>query len=159
MSDGSRDPSPSAEERKTKEAEDKKREEEEQATLPYKWTQTLEEADVNVPIPGNLKSRDLVVELKKQHLKVQVKGQEAIIDVRTISHTLILLYTRWQPAATSALRSLTLFTGRFPTSHSGRRLNLDSHHTCGLLQRNRYQPRQSGWLQLVASYRHHRTQN
>lgn len=87
MSDESRDPSPSAEERKKKDVEDKIREEEEQAKLPYKWTQTLEEADVNVPIAGNLKSRDLIVELKKQHLKVQVKGQEAIIDVRIISST------------------------------------------------------------------------
>ena len=77
----SRDNSPTPSERKKKDEEDRKREEEEQSKLPYKWTQTLTEADVNVPIPGNLKSRDLVVDLKKTHLKVQVKGQEPIIDV------------------------------------------------------------------------------
>lgn len=81
MSDESREPSPSAEERKKKDEDDRKREEEEQAKLPYKWTQTLNEADVNVSIPGNLKARDLIVELKKNHLKVQVKGQDPIIDV------------------------------------------------------------------------------
>ena len=79
----SRDSSPTPSERKKKDQEDRKREEEEQSKLPYKWTQTLTEADVNVPIPGNLKSRDLIVELKKTHLKVQIKGQDPIIDVRT----------------------------------------------------------------------------
>lgn len=62
-------------------ADDKEREE--QAKLPYKWSQTLNEAEISVPIPGNLKSRDLIVDLKKTHLKVQVKGQDPIIDVRT----------------------------------------------------------------------------
>ena len=80
MSERASSPTPS--ERARKDAEDRKREEEEQAKLPYKWTQTLEEADVNVPIPGNLKARDLVVELKKTHIKVAIKGQEPIIAVR-----------------------------------------------------------------------------
>ena len=78
----SRPNSPTPSERKKKDEEDRKREEEEQSTLPYKWTQTLTEADVNVPIPGNLKARDLVVDVKKTHLKVQIKGQDSIIDVR-----------------------------------------------------------------------------
>lgn len=64
-------------------ADDK--EKEEQAKLPYKWTQTLTEAEVNIPIPGNLKARDLIVDLKKTHLKVQVKGQEPIIDVEVLA--------------------------------------------------------------------------
>lgn len=76
-----RESSPTPSERARKDAEDRKREEEEQAKLPYKWTQTLEEADVIVPIPGNLKARDLVVELKKTHIKVGIKGQGPIIDV------------------------------------------------------------------------------
>ncbi|KIX96120.1 uncharacterized protein Z520_08375 [Fonsecaea multimorphosa CBS 102226] len=75
-----RTPSPTPSERARKDAEDRQREEEEQAKLPYKWTQTLEEAEVSVPIAGNLKARDLVVELKKSHIKVAVKGQEPIID-------------------------------------------------------------------------------
>lgn len=82
MSDA-RESSPSPEERKKQDEEARKREEEEQATLPYKWTQTLNEAEVSVPIPGNLKARDLVIELKKTHLKVQIKGQEPMIDVST----------------------------------------------------------------------------
>lgn len=79
-----RESSPTPSERARKDAEDRQREEEEQSKLPYRWTQTLEEADVNVPIPGNLKARDLIVELKKTHIKVAIKGQEPIIDVRTV---------------------------------------------------------------------------
>ncbi|KIW98896.1 uncharacterized protein Z519_00559 [Cladophialophora bantiana CBS 173.52] len=75
-----RAPSPTPSERARKDAEDRKREEEEQAKLPYKWTQTLEEAEISVPIPGNLKARDLIVELKKTHIRVAIKGQEPIID-------------------------------------------------------------------------------
>ncbi|KAI1081888.1 nuclear movement protein [Whalleya microplaca] len=52
----------------------------EQAALPYRWTQTIGDLDVTITVPGNLKARDLVVELKRQKLKAGVKGQEPIID-------------------------------------------------------------------------------
>ena len=80
MSD-SREHSPSAEERRKKDEADRKREEEEQSKLPYKWTQTLNEAEVSVSIPGNLRAKDLVVDLNKTHLKVQIRGQDPVIDV------------------------------------------------------------------------------
>jgi hypothetical protein len=47
--------SPTASERERKDAEDRIREEEEQAKLLYKWTQSLREADVTVPIAANYK--------------------------------------------------------------------------------------------------------
>ena len=75
-----RDKSPTPSEREKLDAEAKAKEDEEQAKLPYKWSQTLSEAEVSVPIPGNLKSRDLIVDLKKSHIKVQIKGQDPIID-------------------------------------------------------------------------------
>lgn len=86
MASKDRSPSPTPSERDRKDAEDRKREEEEQSKLPYKWTQTLTEADVTIPIAANLKSRDLIVELKKSHIKVQIKGQEPIIDVCILIH-------------------------------------------------------------------------
>jgi HSP20 family molecular chaperone IbpA len=55
----------------------------EQAALPYKWTQTIGELDVTTEVPGNLKSRDLVVEIKKTKLVVGIKGQAPIITVRS----------------------------------------------------------------------------
>ncbi|KAE8658574.1 Nuclear migration protein nudC [Hibiscus syriacus] len=46
----------------------------------YSWTQTLQEVTVNVPVPGGTKSRFVVCEIKKNHLKVGLKGQPPIID-------------------------------------------------------------------------------
>ncbi|GFS80921.1 nuclear migration protein nudC [Nephila pilipes] len=48
----------------------------------YKWTQTLSEIELKVPIPANfkVKARDLVVNLEKKHLKVGLKGHTPIID-------------------------------------------------------------------------------
>lgn len=80
MSSSNRDESPTPSERERLDKEAKAREEEEQSKLPYKWTQTLNEAEVTVPIPGNLKSKDLIVDLKKSRIKVSVKGRSPIID-------------------------------------------------------------------------------
>ncbi|GLT75150.1 hypothetical protein SLA2020_468970 [Shorea laevis] len=46
----------------------------------YSWTQTLQEVTVNVPIPKGTKSRSVVCDIKKNHLKVGLKGQPPIID-------------------------------------------------------------------------------
>ena len=74
--------SPTPEEREKKDAEAKAREEEEQSKLPYKWTQTIGDLDITVPVPGNLKGKDFNVVLSKTKLKVGVKGQEPILEVR-----------------------------------------------------------------------------
>merc|ERR1711997_1039127 len=47
----------------------------------YKWTQTLEEIDLRVPLPMALKGKDLIVDIGKKYLKVAIKGKtESIID-------------------------------------------------------------------------------
>ncbi|KAJ7959336.1 protein BOBBER 1-like [Quillaja saponaria] len=46
----------------------------------YSWTQSLQEVTVNIPVPNGIKSRFVVCEIKKNHLKVGVKGQPPIID-------------------------------------------------------------------------------
>ncbi|TVY88336.1 Nuclear movement protein [Lachnellula willkommii] len=63
------------------EAAAKAKEAEEQAALPYKWTQTIGDLDITLEVPGNLKGRDLKVEIKKKSLVLGVKGQEPIISV------------------------------------------------------------------------------
>lgn len=62
----------------------------------YKWTQTLEEIDLRIPIntPLKLKSKDIVVELKKKHLKVGIKGQAPIIDGE-LEHEIKLEESTW----------------------------------------------------------------
>jgi hypothetical protein len=79
--------SPPPEERAKLDAEAKAREDAEQAALPYKWTQTIQDLDVTIAVDGKYKGRDLDVKITKTHLRVAVKGQEPIIDVRT--HTLV----------------------------------------------------------------------
>lgn len=75
--------SPTPEEREKKDKEARAKEAEEQAKLPYKWTQTIQDLDITISVPSNLRGKDIVVEMKKKSLKVGVKGQEPIIDVRT----------------------------------------------------------------------------
>ena len=73
--------SPSPEDRAQKDKELKAREAEEQARLPYKWTQQIGDLDLTIPVAGNIKGRDIEVVLTKTKLKAALKGQEPIIDV------------------------------------------------------------------------------
>ena len=77
-----RSSSPTPSEREKQDAERKAKEDAEQAQLPYKWTQTIGDLDITAPVPSNLKGRDFIVEFTKTTLKVAVKGQEPIINVR-----------------------------------------------------------------------------
>lgn len=60
----------------------------EQAALPYRWHQTIGDLDVSVPVPKGTRARDLIVEIKKHRLKVGLKGQVPIIDVRILPCTI-----------------------------------------------------------------------
>jgi HSP20 family molecular chaperone IbpA len=73
------------EKREQEEKERKAKEDAEQAALPYKWTQTIGDADVTVQVPGNIRGRDLDVVLTKTKIKVALKGQPPVIDVRYCS--------------------------------------------------------------------------
>ncbi|KAG5342138.1 hypothetical protein C0989_005319 [Termitomyces sp. Mn162] len=70
----------SKEEREARDQADRAREQEEQAALPYKWTQLLGEVDITVPVPNGTKARDLVVAISKKKLSVGLKGKEKILD-------------------------------------------------------------------------------
>lgn len=90
--------------REHEERERKAREAAEQAQLPYKWTQTIRDVDVTVPVSGSLKGRDLDVVLAKDRIKVAVKGQEAILEV-------FLTYT---PIYTERRQDGNMQKGTFP---------------------------------------------
>jgi CS domain len=72
-------PTPSERERTEKEA--KAKEEAEQAALPYKWTQTIQDVDIVVPIDTKYRGKDLDVKIGKNTLRVAIKGGEVFIDV------------------------------------------------------------------------------
>ncbi|KAL3574801.1 hypothetical protein D5086_022902 [Populus alba] len=46
----------------------------------YSWTQTLQEVNIQVPVPSGTKSRFVVCDIKKNHLKVGLKGLPPIIE-------------------------------------------------------------------------------
>lgn len=46
----------------------------------YQFSQTLSDVVINVFIPAHVKGKDLIVEYTPKHLKVQIKGQDPIID-------------------------------------------------------------------------------
>ncbi|MED6195618.1 hypothetical protein PIB30_039591 [Stylosanthes scabra] len=78
------------EEKEEKSAKDTKKQESAATIVPnkgngmdlekYSWTQTLQEVTVNVPVPTGTKSRFVICEIKKNHIKVGLKGQPPIIE-------------------------------------------------------------------------------
>lgn len=76
-----RSSSPTPEERRKADEELKVKEAAEQALLPYKWTQTIKDVDITVPVSASLRGKDLDVVITKTKLKVAIKGQSPIIDV------------------------------------------------------------------------------
>ncbi|KAM1029662.1 hypothetical protein ACFX2A_043148 [Malus domestica] len=81
---------PKAEVKKEETVEEGKKEEESSLRVPnkgngldlekYSWTQSLQEVNVVIPVPTGTKSRFVVCEIKKNHLKFGLKGQPPIID-------------------------------------------------------------------------------
>ncbi|KAL8962815.1 MAG: hypothetical protein Q9183_005096, partial [Haloplaca sp. 2 TL-2023] len=86
--------SPTPSERERKDAEARAREKEEQAKLPYKWTQTIKDLDVAVPVVGNLRGKDIEVVMTKTKLKIGVKGQDAAID-GDLTHAILVDESTW----------------------------------------------------------------
>ncbi|POY75365.1 hypothetical protein BMF94_1595 [Rhodotorula taiwanensis] len=56
------------------------REQREQAALPYRWRQTLQDLTLSVPVPSGTRSKQLDVVIRKQYIKVGVKGEPAVIE-------------------------------------------------------------------------------
>ncbi|KAF3910772.1 hypothetical protein ABW20_dc0101079 [Dactylellina cionopaga] len=76
MSTSTAPPDPTPEELKAA----REKEAAEQAALPYKWKQTLEEVNVSVQVPEGIRAKDLVVEIKLTSLKVGLKGSDPIMQ-------------------------------------------------------------------------------
>lgn len=80
MASTERAPSPTPSERARLDTAALEKEKAEQAALPYKWTQTISDLDITVPIAANLRARDLVITLKSKHISVAVKGSSPILS-------------------------------------------------------------------------------
>ena len=139
--------SPTPAEREKKDKEDRAREAEEQAKLPYKWTQSIQDLDITIGVPSNLRGKDIVVDMTKTKLKVGVKGQEPFIDVRAA--------TGPHPAFYHGIlyADLSSTTGSSPLRDPPLRIHLDARaHLLG--QRHLHPPRQNQQAAMVG-LRHH----
>ncbi len=137
--------SPTPSEREKKDKEDRAREAEEQAKLPYKWTQTIQDLDITIGVPANLRGKDIVVDMTKTKLKVGVKGQEPFIDVcASIGYVLC-------HATLHHLKSVLIpppSTGSPPLRDPPLRIHLDARaHRLG--QRHLHPPRQDPQAAMV----------
>ncbi|KAK6135205.1 hypothetical protein DH2020_031050 [Rehmannia glutinosa] len=47
----------------------------------YSWGQSLQEVNISVPVPPGTKSRLITCDIKKNHLKVGLKGQPPVIEM------------------------------------------------------------------------------
>jgi len=96
-------------EREKADAEARAKEQEEQSKLPYKWTQTIKDVDITVPIPSNLKGRDLAVQIQKTKLSVAIKGKEPIME-GTLAHAIHVDESSWtlETTADTAVKELAI---------------------------------------------------
>lgn len=72
----------------------------------YSWTQQLSELEIEIPFPEGTKSRDVLIEIQKKHLKAGLKNGDLILDGE--------LYNEVKPAECSwtidkGLVTITLF--------------------------------------------------
>ncbi|KAI9682089.1 MAG: hypothetical protein M1817_000143 [Caeruleum heppii] len=116
--------SPTPSERAQADKDLHEREAREQATLPYRWTQTIGELDLTIPVPANMRGRDLDVVIAKKKLRVGIKGQEPLID-GDLPHDIHPDESTWTletvPTNTS---SSTTPTCTSPHLHSGKEISL-----------------------------------
>ena len=61
----------------------------------YSWTQTLPDIEIRIPLKVDftVKSRDVIVQLDKKHMKVQLKGKNRG-SIGFVVHSLTFLFTR-----------------------------------------------------------------
>ena len=60
----------------------------------YIWTQTLSEINMIIPIPENTRSRDINVEIRKNHLKVGLKQDSSFLD-DDLMHSILVDDSLW----------------------------------------------------------------
>jgi len=68
------------EQREARDKEDRARELQEQAALPYSWTQELGEIDITIPVAQGTRGADLAVVLQKKKLRLGLKGHDPILE-------------------------------------------------------------------------------
>ncbi|KAL9608383.1 MAG: hypothetical protein Q9167_006780 [Letrouitia subvulpina] len=87
--------SPTPSERSRADAAARAKQAEEQSRLPYKWTQTIRDVDVLVPVPPHLRGRDIDASITKTHLRIGIKGQSPPIIDGSLTHPVLVDESAW----------------------------------------------------------------
>ena len=61
----------------------------------YNWTQTLSELNLVITLPDNTRAKDLIVDIRKQHLKIGFKSSGSFIVNDDLSKTVIVEDCLW----------------------------------------------------------------
>ncbi|KAK4689487.1 elongation factor 1-alpha, partial [Tremellales sp. Uapishka_1] len=85
----------SKDEQKAHDASERQREKDEQATLPYAWTQDLATVTVTVNLPKGTRGKDLIVDMAKKKLKVQLKSANEPILEGELSNEIVVDDSSW----------------------------------------------------------------
>ncbi|KAI9834637.1 MAG: hypothetical protein M1826_000039 [Phylliscum demangeonii] len=72
--------SPTPSEREKSDRDQRARESEEQRALPYRWSQTIGDVDISVPVAAHTRGKEVTVVMTKHKLRVAIKGQAPIMD-------------------------------------------------------------------------------
>ncbi|GAA5871061.1 hypothetical protein JCM8547_005346 [Rhodosporidiobolus lusitaniae] len=70
----------SEDQQKALDQQNAEKEKREQEALPYRWRQNLTDLTLTVPVPPGTRSKQLDVVIKKQYIKVGVKGETPVIE-------------------------------------------------------------------------------
>lgn len=73
----------------------REREAAEQASLPYKWTQTISDLDITIPVPAGTKGRDLSVSLTRSSISVGLKSSTTPILAGSFPHAIHTDESTW----------------------------------------------------------------
>ena len=70
----------SPEDRSSYDVSQRAKEAQEQAALPYQWTQALDHAALTVPVEAGTRAKMLDVQIKKKSLRIAKKGGEVLLE-------------------------------------------------------------------------------
>ncbi|KAL4928332.1 NudC domain-containing protein [Aspergillus undulatus] len=103
MSTTESDPSPAEVTARTESEKARKTAEDaEQAKLPYKWTQTIRDLEVTIPIDAKYRGKDLDVSLSKEGIRVALKGKDGEVFIDgSFPHPIKLDESSWTLETTS----------------------------------------------------------
>lgn len=99
--------SPTPSEQAAADAAAKLREQQEQATLPYTWTQTISDLDITSPLPSSIRGRDLDVKIQKTNLHASIRGQDPIIS-GTLPFPILVDESTWTLESTATGKELSI---------------------------------------------------